>query len=639
MAETGCNTDGRILAFVGANESGKTSLLDALVWLTDGFVDPLPPTIASRNFALQDEQAVVRATFELEKVDHDLLEDLDLAERIDRVTLQKSKNGTVSIECDPAPRRNPKPFQDVAVKLQSSRDRLASQMTAKLDDEPSESDEQDAVGDPIDSMSPADWVDLVLASVSNPEERWPDGTYRASRNLIDWLAAPSPTSKTDKPRDSATAELLRSVAAIADARHPRDSAESLLRNRIPKFVLFQEKDRVLSTVHVIADEGSRTSPQPALVNLLKIAEVDLGALWHFTEIGDGSSRESYVEAANERLQDFFTQAWNQSRVSVRLKATDNALEVWLKEFGRGGQVTNIEERSDGLRTFVALAAFLASQHLAVPPVLLIDEAETHLHIDAQADLVGVLLKQVDARQVFYTTHSPACLPTDLGTGIRLLRTVDGHRYRSEIRPDFWTNSQPGFAPLLYAMGASAAAFSACRYAVLAEGAADMILLPTLLRLATGLDDLEYQIAPGLATASTFDMRVEEVAAKVLYLTDGDSSGAAYATQLKEAGIHEDRIFSLPADWASEDLVERSFFVEVVNELLGGSLLVAEGDLEYSQPVVKSFEDWGAAVGVKTPGHVVIAYGMLNNKSRLRLAPTATKALQQLHEKFMNGFTD
>jgi hypothetical protein len=41
----------------------------------------------------------------------------------------------------------------------------------------------------------------------------------------------------------------------------------------------------------------------------------------------------------------------------------------------------------------------------------------------------------------------------------------------------------------------------------------MILLPTLIRKATGLKDLSYQIAPGLAAAHAFDMRVVDVAAR------------------------------------------------------------------------------------------------------------------------------
>lgn len=102
---------------------------------------------------------------------------------------------------------------------------------------------------------------------------------------------------------------------------------------------------------------------------------------------------------------------------------------------------------------LAPSAFLASGGWQVPPVLLIDEAETHLHFDAQADLVSVLLKSVDAEQVLYSTHSPGCLPSDLGTGIRLV-TRDPEDAASLIKSDFWAGQEPGFAPLLFAMGAA-----------------------------------------------------------------------------------------------------------------------------------------------------------------------------------------
>ena len=128
-----------------------------------------------------------------------------------------------------------------------------------------------------------------------------------------------------------------------------------------------------------------------------------------------------------------------------------------------------------------LLPLFESQALDVAPVLLIDEADAHLHLNAQADLVSLLMKQNKAAQVLYTTHSPGCLPSDLGTGIRLVEREDS---TSSIESHFWTNKAPGFGSLLYAMGANAAAFSTCRRAVLAEGPSDMIMLPTLLRLAT-----------------------------------------------------------------------------------------------------------------------------------------------------------
>ena len=163
----------------------------------------------------------------------------------------------------------------------------------------------------------------------------------------------------------------------------------------------------------------------------------------------------------------------------------------------------IDQRSDGLRQFVALRAYVALEEATVKPVLLIDEAETHLHYDAQADLVQVLEEQDDVAKVVYTTHSAGCLPRDLGTGIRAIvptyRESDGERSQtddSEVVNRFWTHGR-GFSPILIAMGASVLAFASTRKAVIAEGMSDAMLLPTLIREATGADHLEYQVAPTL----------------------------------------------------------------------------------------------------------------------------------------------
>ncbi|WP_412871276.1 AAA family ATPase [Cellulomonas sp. 179-A 4D5 NHS] len=568
---------------------------------------------------------MVRATFELSIEDLAVIEDLDVAEPPKQFVIEKRKNGTLGSDALPHLRRNGKPFELARTKLSSTRRRLHSSFNEALSDQDGE------------EVTPNEWAEALLAALEDLDSPWTADVSSAAEALADWLDAVSPRSRNGLARDAEAAQLIRIALEKAQTPHPREVARNRLVARVPKFVLFADEDRALSTTHLINDAALRSNPQPALANLLRIARLDLEQLWVHMSTGDDSSRETLVEGANERLQQFFTQAWNQSNVCVRLKAGDQRLEVFLKELGVGGPVTNIEERSDGLRTFVALAAFLASQALSVPPVLLIDEAETHLHYDAQADLVGVLLKQVNATQIFYTTHSPGCLPGDLGTGIRLLRKDDSRPNASVIKHDFWTNEEPGFAPLLYAMGASAAAFSACRRAVLAEGAADMILLPTLIRMATGVVDLDYQVAPGLSNAYAFGMRVEEIAAQVVYLTDGDRAGARYREQLAGEGVDASRIFALPQDWASEDLIQRHIFLDIVNAMLPEGARARERDLASGVPVAKALEAWGKKNGVRTPGHVAIAYGLVNRASELEFSPGARESLEALHEKFGRAF--
>jgi predicted ATP-dependent endonuclease of OLD family len=625
LADTGCNVDGPIIAFVGLNEAGKSSLLEGLVWLTDDTAGALPVTFINRSRTVADNGVVVAATYQLEQSDLDLLSDLDFLVPPTTMTLQRRRNGTLAHGFVPWPKRNPAPFGKTRTRLAATRKRLESRFSTaiEMDDE--------------STVTANAWATTIDQALAQPEQDWTDEVADVASSLIEWLLEVPPTSRSSKPRDEQTAEAIRAVWEIATSKHPRDVGRERLLERVPRFVLFRDEDRELATVHTIHEDVRRANPQPSLRNLLKIAELDIDRLWGYMATDDDSNQESYIEEANENLEEFYRQAWNQSNVAVRLKVDAKRLEVRLKELGRRGAVTNIEERSDGLRTFIALSAFLAAQHLDVPPILLIDEAETHLHYDAQADLVGVLLKNVKATQVFYTTHSPGCLPTDLGTSIRLLSKHKDQRDASTIKADFWTNQEPGFAPLLYAMGASAAAFSACRRAVLSEGPADMVLLPTLIRLATGKEDLDYQIAPGLSNAHAYDMNVEEVAAKVVYLADGDPGGDTHQNALLKAGVAPDRIFRLPSGAATEDLIDSQQYIEIVNEMLPAGVAVTSDDLAGGQTIAKALQDWAQDYGTNTPGHVAVAYAVVKRGDNIRLTPAAKKALIQLDSQFNAAF--
>jgi len=146
---------------------------------------------------------------------------------------------------------------------------------------------------------------------------------------------------------------------------------------------------------------------------------------------------------------------------------------------------DIDEHSDGLLQFVALRSFVEEERREGRPiVLLIDEAETHLHYDAQADLVSVFEEQSEALAVIYTTHSAGCLPRDIGVGIRAVAPAyadkDGVRKQtdiSQIISSIWEQGQD-FSPLLLLLGASAFAFSATRFAAITEGPSDAMLLPS-----------------------------------------------------------------------------------------------------------------------------------------------------------------
>ena len=197
--------------------------------------------------------------------------------------------------------------------------------------------------------------------------------------------------------------------------------------------------------------------------------------------------------------------------------------------------------------FVALAAFLDANSGGNPPILLVDEAENHLHWDAQADLINLFHSRGLVSQVIYSTHSPGCLPHDLGNGVRAVAPISGQADRSYVKNWIW-GSDAGFRPLLLCMGASAAALTPHRYAVATEGVSDFILLPSLLRRAIKSDSLPYQVVPGLAQLAKGDIcRIDSESDRMMYLTDGDEGGKRMRRKIKSAGIPDDRVFPYRRD--------------------------------------------------------------------------------------------
>lgn len=619
LAETATGIDGPLTAFVGFNEAGKTTVLRGLRWFTNG--GQISPVDYNRSRPpASDQSAVVKVFYELDDDDKKAFADIAMDNPPTTLVLYRTRDGNRIRDLRPRPTRPAKPFELARERLSKATTTLAAQFAAAADE-----DEQD----------PNDWAVTVSEALSSPDAEWSTQWTGAVQSLTVWLKETPGGRK--QPRDARLARMLDDVRELVTGERPSESVWNAIGDRVPDFALFEDEDRALETSYNLQPEH-RAAISPAVERLLALAGIDLDEMWSHIQTSDSTKRETALERGNDRLRELFNQAWNQSKVAVRFNVNGTLLEVLLKELHGNGDVTNIAERSDGLKTFVALVAFLASGGHTVPPVLLIDEAETHLHYDAQADLVSVLLKSVDATQVFYTTHSPGCLPSDLGTGIRVLARDPEYADASVIKNNFWEGEGPGFSPLLFAMGAGAAAFSMCRNAVLAEGASDMVLLPTLIRKATRLHDLDYQVAPGLANAHGSGIRVEEVAAKVVYLTDGDKGGDEHKAALKDVGVDGSRIFALPTGHAAEDLINRDDYLTVVNKFLdtmGQSKRLTTADVPDGVPIAKAFTDWAKRNKVRTPSKVETAYALL--RADVRLTQTGKRALVSLHDKFTQAF--
>ena len=224
--------------------------------------------------------------------------------------------------------------------------------------------------------------------------------------------------------------------------------QSAVMTLIPEVLAFSDSDRSLRTEYNLQDSQEWNN---AVHNLAQLAGFSMDSLSKAASSPQHEDRQDLLMRANSRLSQAFDSSWTQANLNVSLNILHpRQLQVYVA--ADGGPTLRLEDRSDGLRAFVALVAFLEAKNVTSPPVLVVDEAENHLHWDAQADLINLFHSQDKVAQIIYSTHSPGCLPHDLGHGVRAVLPAPDSPHHSVIENWIWESSL-GFRPLLLRMGA------------------------------------------------------------------------------------------------------------------------------------------------------------------------------------------
>ncbi len=608
----------RVVAVVGPNEAGKSSLLAALEKLTSFGIDEGFETAEFTGRKRPDgDKRVLSALFELEPDDEEALGSAPGANAIRLWKLERHADG--SAYADPIPRlqRDQTPRREIATDVKrllgsSSLDGfLDSQIPHPAGPEGGETPEETEHRPTVREALAA-----VLRDLEDEDETLP-APARERLEEIDTAFELLPSSAPKYAQGLATKT--GALAKEHAAEHPNDAARRILDSRCPRVRVLRDDDRQLRTSY--AFEEFDTPPAP-LGNLLIVAGLDWSEIKSAASEPANPQLRTMIEAGNRRLAETLKASWKQSEVSIELAEQGGALHVYPYDLDSATH-SRIEDRSDGFRSFLALCTFTSRFAEAERRLILaIDEAEMHLHYDAQADLVRVLTQQNLVPQIIYTTHSAGCLPEDLGSAIRVVRTTP--RDRSRISNGFWSlqSEEVGFTSLLMAMGAGAVAFTPTRRAVITEGPSDALLLPALLRAALGRradHPLGLQVAGGLAWTPPRRLgALEGEAAHVVYLVDSDEEGNKYRDDLKAAGVNKERIFILNAGnvrgLSIEDFVDKETYVEVVNLLLR-ELRGYEGDPLLASDIpdcgaARASERWARSRGVEPAPKPAVAENLL-----------------------------
>lgn len=611
-----------VVAFVGPNEAGKSSVLEALAAIEDD--EPFDRGQLTDRREVDDDQVVVQLRFLLDEEEAELVREVGGVGEPRWFVVEKRRVGRRTFRAEPKVTRDVSLREDVTSRAR----RLLNNSRLK-----SWLDEPLAVSRPGDEP---DDERTLRTRLSQLQDALPDGPEllneqvrrdigEAADLMHDRLEA---VGKHDSSSVQAVVERLQELS-VSEKSTPQRRLNDLLSNRRPRVLMFGDAHRYLRDEYEIQE---LTDDRLELRNVMDVGGTKPSEVGHLMRSGDAGRLRGKETEANARLRDAFDVAWSQSGVHPELVFGDETVRVMVPSPRTG--FSPIAQRSDGLRAFVELFAFTNVYSSGPAPVLLIDEAERHLHYDAQADLVSMFYRQEAASQIIYTTHSAGCLPHDLGTGVRVVapEAAQGEDTgRSRLHNHFW-GSDAGFTPLMLAMGASALAFAPTRRALIGEGATEMFLLPSMFREVAPDGVVHFQVAPGLANVSEQKMRdLDFEAPQVAYLVDGDDAGRQIKRDLVRAGVEQTRIVELPEGVSCDDLVAADVHADAVNaelQMSGHELTLAADELPSSgraEAVKRRCEE----AGVPVPGKVAVARRVLQVRGERRIT-------DEPHERVIRG---
>ena len=236
----------------------------------------------------------------------------------------------------------------------------------------------------------------------------------------------------------------------------------------PRFVYFSDYKKIYGNInlneYIREEKGERGESieyieefdkAETVRNLFYLAELDINEL---EEVKDSPSRcIKLLNAASNRLTRKLNPAWKGDPIHVDLRYNPgNIMSVVISDVHRDGTVTNtglLNRRAEGFKwTFSFIVNFAAETQRAElkEAILLLDEPARNLHPTQQMGISDLLKNLAGSNQVLYATHSPFMI-FDYTPGNLLVVELDKRKHLSRIFYDYWNADDKTLTPILYGL--------------------------------------------------------------------------------------------------------------------------------------------------------------------------------------------
>ena len=486
---------GDVACLVGKNESGKTTLLQALYSINPvnesdsayDVTDDYPRSAVTEyqravESGEREPALIIETTFRLE-------EELEAIQADFGVGVLPEANLTLSKGYD-----NRRHFELTADESVAGRTLLAK---AGLDSDIELSD---------------DWWSTLAELSSLLTQRVADieDTSYQPQSTVSATGVESETTTADQ--DTAVLETLdsiKSVCATIDEITEEGLDAHLYRHyvegHLPKFLYFNEYYQMRGCENIESLQGRLAEGTPHLSDYPLLGLIDLAGIKNLDDLLNPSRTRDLVnklEGAGNHLTQEIVDYWSQNR-NVQLKfdvrpALPGDLEgmrrgtnLWASVFDtRHSVTTDLGRRSRGFVWFFSFLAWYSRLRSSNQDlILLLDEPGLHLHAKGQQDLLRYFDKAFPRNhQLVYTTHLPSMVDADRLDRVRIVQdrstdvsaTLSAEASGTQVLEDLLDATKDSLSPLQAALAYELHRdlFTGSNHLIV-EGVADFMYLQTI----------------------------------------------------------------------------------------------------------------------------------------------------------------
>jgi AAA15 family ATPase/GTPase len=221
-----------------------------------------------------------------------------------------------------------------------------------------------------------------------------------------------------------------------------DFTAEFVKSQLPYFILFSSFD----------DEFPKSIPIASLAKNEWAMDLEHVSNFSIEKIASSNKQEQtrHENSVNIDFTDKFKKFWTQDEIKLQIKADTQDVNFWIIEKDIPYYPS---QRSKGQQWYLSFyVKIVAKLQEDKPNIILIDEPGLYLHAKAQKDLLEVLLAHTNDNPVVFSTHSPYLITEDNLENIRLIEKADaGTKILGKIHAHP-TSDRETLTPILTAIG-------------------------------------------------------------------------------------------------------------------------------------------------------------------------------------------